>query len=67
MAPLEVFAVETTHPAIGIPTHYSIVPGLEFRERDKNESLGLFVGRKIAEESNIADALHGLDAGTACL
>ena len=66
MAPLEVFAVETTHPAIGIPTHYSIVPGLEFRERDKNESLGLFVGRKIAEESNIADALHGLDVLATC-
>ena len=60
LAPLEVYAVETTHPALGIPAHYCIAPGLSFRERDRNQSLGLFVGRKLAEEADAAQALAGL-------
>jgi ribosomal protein S12 methylthiotransferase accessory factor len=43
--------VSTTNPATGVPTHYSFAPGLAFRERDKNASLGLFVGRMLGEES----------------
>ncbi len=60
LAPLELYAVETTNPAVGVPAHYSIVPGLEFRERDRNESLGLFTGRKLVEEADAATALRGL-------
>ena len=60
LAPLEVYAVETTHPGLGIPAHYSIAPGLSFRERDRNQSLGLFVGRKLAEEADADQALAGL-------
>lgn len=60
LAPLEVYAVETTHPGLGIPAHYSVAPGLAFRERDRNQSLGLFVGRKLAEESGEEQALAGL-------
>ncbi|EFL85976.1 hypothetical protein HMPREF1022_00515 [Desulfovibrio sp. 6_1_46AFAA] len=60
LAPLEVYAVETTHPDLGIPAHYSIAPGLSFRERDRNQSLGLFVGRKLAEEADADQALAGL-------
>lgn len=62
LAPLEVYAVETTHPALGIPAHYTIVPGLQFRERDRNQSLGLFVGRKLAETCDERTAAHGLAA-----
>lgn len=57
-----VYAVETTNPDLGIPAHYAIIPGLQFRERDKNQSLGLFVGRKLAEEADLAEAAAGLDA-----
>lgn len=61
LAPLRVFAVETTHPGIGVPAHYCMIPGLQFRERDKNQSLGLFVGRKLVEESPAGKARQGLD------
>jgi ribosomal protein S12 methylthiotransferase accessory factor len=61
LAPINVYAVETTHPQLGIPTHYSIAPGLAFRERDRNQSLGLFVGRKLVEEADEATARQGLD------
>ena len=61
LAPVNVYAVDVSHPALGIPAHYSMAPGLAFRERDRNQSLGLFVGRKLAEESGEAEALAGLD------
>ena len=60
LAPLEVYAVETTHPRLGIPAHYCMAPGLAFRERDRNPSLGLFVGRKLAEEADAEAASAGL-------
>ena len=60
LAPLEVYAVETTHPGLGIPAHYSIAPGLSFRERDRNQSLGLLGRRKLAEEADADQALAGL-------
>lgn len=60
LEPLRVYAVETTHPDLGIPAHYTIVPGLDFRERDRNQSIGLFVGRKLAEEADEAEAAAGL-------
>ena len=66
LAPLELYAVETTHPRLGIPTHYSIVPGLHFRERDRNQSLGLFVGRKLVEEADAETVLHGLKVLESC-
>ena len=60
LAPVNVYAVDVSHPALGIPAHYSMAPGLAFRERDRNQSLGLFVGRKLAEEAGEAEALAGL-------
>lgn len=49
LLPLNIYAVETANPSLGVPAHYCIIPGLSFRERDKNQSVGLFVGRKLAE------------------
>lgn len=46
------YAVATTNPDTRVPSHYSFAPGLRFRERDGNASLGLFVGRLISEESD---------------
>lgn len=60
LSPIRVFAVETTHTALGIPAHWVIAPGLQFRERDKNQSLGLFIGRKLAEEVEPDTARAGL-------
>ncbi len=61
-----VYAVETTHPALGVPGHYTIIPGLSFRERDKNQSLGLFIGRKLAEEADMDEAEAGLRVLAEC-
>lgn len=67
LAPLRVFAVETTHPGLGVPCHYTMAPGLQFRERDRNQSLGLFIGRKLAEEAAPDKAEAGLASlGRAC-
>ena len=61
LAPLRLYSIETTHPDIGIPAHYNIVPGLSFRERDRNQSLGLFIGRRLVEEAALPQAASGLD------
>lgn len=59
--PLQTYAIQTTHSRLGIPAHWLITPGLQFRERDRNQSLGLFVGRKLAEESAPEEARPGLE------
>ena len=66
LSPLEAYTVETTHSRLGIPAHYSIVPGLAFRERDRNQSLGLFVGRKLAEEGSESEATAGFKVLAEC-
>ncbi len=55
------YSVATTNPDTGVPTHCSFVPGFAFRERDKNASIGLFVGRVISEEADPAEAWAALD------
>lgn len=60
LAPIRVYALETTHPELGIPAHYCMAPGLEFRERDKNQSVALFTGRKLVESADLKVARQGL-------
>ena len=50
------YSVSTTNPDTQVPTHYNFVPGFAFREREKNASLGLFIGRMIAEEADPDEA-----------
>ncbi len=54
------YAVSTMHPEVRVNAHYCMVPGFAFRERDKNQSLGLFVGRILAEEADMPTAERGL-------
>jgi ribosomal protein S12 methylthiotransferase accessory factor len=54
------YTVETTRMDLEVPANYNLVPGFDFRERTQNRSLGLFVGRKLAEEAPDAEALAGL-------
>lgn len=61
LAPVNVYAVETTNPLVGVPAHYLVAPGLAFRERDRNQSVGLFVGRKVAETQDVATARRHLE------
>ncbi len=56
-----VYAVETTNPALGIPAHYLVIPGLAFRERDRNASVGLFAGRVVSETQDVAQARRHLE------
>ena len=56
-----VYAVETTNPEIGVPAHYLVIPGLAFRERDRNASVGLFAGRVVSETQGVAKARRNLE------
>lgn len=55
------FSVPTTTPELGIAANYNIVPGFLFRERTPMASLGLFVGRILAEDLDQDEAWAGLD------
>lgn len=55
------YAVDTTHPGLGVAANYNLVPGFSFRERSPRASLGMFVGRILAEECYPEEALKGLD------
>jgi ribosomal protein S12 methylthiotransferase accessory factor len=55
------FSVDTTVPELGIPANYNFVPGFLFRERTPMASLGLFVGRVLAEDVDPEEALAGLE------
>lgn len=54
------YTVDTTRADLGVSANYNLVPGFDFRERTVNRSLGLFVGRKLAEEAPDEEAAHGL-------
>lgn len=54
------YSVSTQQETLGIPTNYSFVPGFLFRERTPEASIGLFVGRILAEDAELDDALAGL-------
>jgi len=54
------YSVATTHPQLDIPANYNFVPGFLFRERTENASLGLFVGRILAEDLPVPEAEKGL-------
>ncbi len=55
------YSIDIIEPNLGIPACYNIVPGFQFRERTDQTSLGLFVGRTLAEESPIQEAEEGLE------
>lgn len=55
------YTVETTQPELGVSANYNIVPGFRFRERTPRASLGMFVGRILAEEADEDAARQGLE------
>lgn len=56
------YSLDTTNPETQVHSHYSFAPGFRFRERDKNASVGLFVGRILVEEKPDDEAAAGLAA-----
>lgn len=55
------YAVDTRHPELMVTTNYNVVPGFDFRERTPNRSIGLFVGRILAEDVDFDEAMEGLE------
>ncbi len=55
------YSVDTRHPDLMVTTNYNFVPGFDFRERTPNRSIGLFVGRILAEDAEFGDAMEGLE------
>jgi ribosomal protein S12 methylthiotransferase accessory factor len=49
---MEVILVDITHPKLGIPAFYTIIPGAHFRERAAGTSVGMFSAKLIAESGN---------------
>lgn len=57
---MEVLAIDVTHPALGIPACYTIIPGARFRERAARTSVGMFTAKLIAEGQDPKRALYEL-------
>lgn len=55
------YSVDIGHSDLGLPANYNFVPGFDFRERAATRSMGLFVGRMLAEEMAEPAAEIGLD------
>ena len=55
---MEILLIETTHPELGIPAYYTIIPGAHFRERSLGTSVPMFVAKLIAEKFEPAAALQ---------
>lgn len=49
---LEVIEIDVTHPLLGIPSFYTIIPGAHFRERAAGTSVGMFSAKLVAESSD---------------
>jgi ribosomal protein S12 methylthiotransferase accessory factor len=58
---LSVLAVDITHPRLGIPAFYTIVPGAHFRERAAGTSVAMFSAKLIAESGDPAWAALRLE------
>ncbi|XPV77275.1 MAG: YcaO-like family protein [Desulfovibrio sp.] len=55
------YSVDTTQEDIKQAANYNFVPGFKFRERTPHASLGMFIGRILAEDAIILEAERGLD------
>ena len=46
---MEILMIDVTHPLLGIPALYTIVPGAHFRERSVRHDAGLFTAKLLEE------------------
>jgi ribosomal protein S12 methylthiotransferase accessory factor len=54
------YALDITVPGLDVPACYCLIPGCDFLERAKQPSLGLYVGRRLAEEYELKQAVPAL-------
>jgi ribosomal protein S12 methylthiotransferase accessory factor len=64
---LEVIVVDITHPLLGIPACYIIIPGARFRERAVGASVGMISAKLLSEGLPPRRALAALKAVDAAL
>jgi ribosomal protein S12 methylthiotransferase accessory factor len=58
---MDVVLVDVTHPKLGIPAYYVILPGAHFRERAVATSVGMFSAKLIAERGHPEWAVSELE------
>jgi ribosomal protein S12 methylthiotransferase accessory factor len=56
-----VYTLATTLESLGIPTHYTFIPGFSFRERTPHASLGMLTGKRILETASLDEVEIQLD------
>jgi ribosomal protein S12 methylthiotransferase accessory factor len=62
---LSVLAIDVTHPRLGIPAFYTMIPGAHFRERAAGTSVAMFSAKLISESGDpvwAAPRLEEMDA-----
>ena len=57
---MDVILVDVTHPKLGIPAFYTIIPGAHFRERAVGTSVGMFSARILTENAPPSRAVEKL-------
>ncbi len=57
----DVYVINATHPELGIPAVYTIVPGAHFRERARGSSVPFFAAKLLTTQSHPAEAAAGLE------
>lgn len=58
---VQMYCLDMTHSDLGIPVHYTMAPRLDFLQRDVHDGIGLFIGRRLAEEAPLDMARRGLE------
>jgi ribosomal protein S12 methylthiotransferase accessory factor len=61
---MEVMVVDVTHPMLGIPAFYTIMPGAHFRERAAGTGVGMFTAKLMAEGEDpqrVSSELEAMD------
>jgi len=56
----DVYVVNTTHPALGVPAVYTIVPGARFRERAEAASVPFFAAKILSGRGDFRAVVTGL-------
>ena len=57
---MDVMLIDVTHPKLGVPALYTIMPGAHFRERAAGTSVGMFSAKLVAESGDPQWALEEL-------
>ncbi len=58
---VQLYSLDITHPQLRIPAQQCFAPGLDFFQREARDGLGLYIGRRLAEEAPPDAARKGLD------